>query len=44
MPTLPMPFLRVILIICSLMLGWGAVRAEPGTLAHLVGQLVHTSG
>ncbi len=38
-----MPTLRVIFIICGLMLGWSAVRAEPGTFVHMVEQLVHTS-
>ena len=39
MPVVPMPIVRVILVICGLMLGWTAVRAEPSWLPaveHLI--------
>lgn len=37
------PTLRVILIILGLMLGWTAVRADPGTFSGMVDHLLHTS-
>ena len=39
----PMPFFRVILLICGLVLGWTAVRAEPSWLP-VVEHIIHTSG